>query len=382
MTTDDKDADDAAVKPRVIDLEAEDVTVESDPPQDSAPPPPPRGRKSGGTMRWVTGALIVGGLAGGWLYRDFLSDYFPAAEITGLRARVGTLEAGSKTHTEQLAAVSGTVDSVSGKLTSLEQLTTESVAQSRGGQEKIAAIESRVAALEENLKITDEDLARLQTAIASISVKPGTGAPDPAALVSLGLRIDALEKDIASLKSRGSGDSNNRTAAMAALSQSLSDLKAKIAAGTSYRDELDRIARMVPAAAGLDVLQAHAAEGLPAPAGLAAELRAAIPALPRPDATPDSGGYWDGLWNTLTSVVKIRDIGEADWPALAEDCAALAQSSDLPQAIARIDAAEGAIPQAINHWRERAAARLKLEAALAGMAQAVERQIVSLGGGQ
>ncbi len=141
---------------------------------------------------------------------------------------------------------------------------------------------------------------------------------------------------------------------------------------------------MVPAAAGLDVLETHANEGLPAAQGLASELRAAIPALPKSDSTttPENTGYWDSVWNAVTSVVTIRNIGEADWPAIAEECASLAASGDLAQAIARIDAAEGTVPSALGQWRDRAAARLKLEAALVQMADAVQRQIVSLGGGQ
>ena len=42
---------------------------------------------------------------------------------------------------------------------------------------------------------------------------------------------------------------------------------------------------MVPAAPGLDVVAAAAAQGIPDARGLAAELTAAIPALPQPEAT-------------------------------------------------------------------------------------------------
>jgi hypothetical protein len=81
----------------------------------------------------------------------------------------------------------------------------------------------------------------------------------------------------------------------------------------------------------------------------------------------------------MKSVITIRRIGDTDWPDLAAKCAALAESGDLAQAIERIDAAEGAKPAALSGWRDRAAARIALEAALENTSQAVLRQITSMG---
>jgi hypothetical protein len=202
---------------------------------------------------------------------------------------------------------------------------------------------------------------------------------DPSALAVLAQRLDALEKDVASLKTVSAP--SDQSAATATLSQSLSDLKAKIAAGASYRAELERISRMVPAAAGLDTLSANANEGLPTAVGLAAELTGLIPLLPRPEiALPSSeNSYLDSFWDAMKSVITIRRIGETDWQDLAAKCAALAESGDLAQAIEKIDAAEGAKPSALSGWRDRAAARIALEAALEDTSQAVLRQITSMG---
>lgn len=386
MTTDAKD-DDAAVKPQVIDLEAEDVTPAAEPPEEvkesaaPPPPPPPRQRKSAGTWRWVVAALLAGAIAGGWLYRDVLSSYLPTDEMTVMKARIDTLEAGAKTASNQLAAISAVADQAGQTAVAAESSATESASGIAAVKTGLSSFEAKLASVEKTAQSLKTDLDSLRTAVASGSAN-GTGSAGPAALAAIGQRLDALEKDVASLK--GGAGSSDQAASLAALSQALSDIKAKIASGTSYRDELDRIARMAPAAAGLDVLETHANEGLPAPQGLAEELRAAIPTLPKSDSTttPESTGYWDSIWNAVTSVVTIRNIGEADWPALAGECASLAESGDLAQAIARIDAAEGTVPSALGQWRGRAAARLKLEAALVQMADAVQRQIVSLGGGQ
>lgn len=225
-----------------------------------------------------------------------------------------------------------------------------------------------------------QDLDALRQAASSGAA--GGGAVDSSALVALGQRVDALEKDLASLKA-GAGK-NEGAAGTAALSQALSDLKAKVAAGVAYNAEYERIARMVPAAPGLDVLALNADAGLPDAAGLAAELRAAIPALPQPaaPAATATDGYFDWAWDMLSGVVTIRDIGEANWPQVAEKAAALAESGDLAQAIDVIDQTEGTKPAALATWRDRAAGRLALLKALDETNEAVLRQIAAQGGAQ
>ena len=362
MTIDPQDDAEPAVKPQVIDLEAEDVTAETESPAPDVTPPPPPRRKSGASSRWILGALVVGLLAGGWLYRDVVSSYFPTNEMQSLQARIDTLEANAKTTGGQILAVSTAADQA------------REIAASLGTAIKDAAnaqngLNARLAAVEESLK-----------SVTSGGTSGGT--IDSGALAAIGQRLDALEKDVASLKA-GNGTGEDASV-VNVLRQTLSDIRAKIATGAPYRQELDRIVRIVPAVGGNDVLNAHADAGLPNAQGLAAELRKNIPTLPQPDkgTSSASSGYWDSFWDALTSIVTIRDIGEADWPALAEDCAKLAEAGDLTQAVARIDAAEGEKPSAISRWRDRAEARLKLETALEEMAKAVNLVITARGGGQ
>ena len=92
--------------------------------------------------------------------------------------------------------------------------------------------------------------------------------------------------------------------------------------------------------------------------------------------------YWNALLGGLSGIVTIRDIGEADWPQLAEKAASLAEAGDITGAIAVIEGAEGSKPSALTQWRDRAAARLKIEAAVMQVSEAVLRQIAALGGGQ
>ena len=357
------------LKPQVIDLQAEDVIVE----EENAPPPPlPPAPpvKSRFPLVWFAIALLGGAVAGGWLYKDVLSSYLPGNELTAAQSRIDALEAQGKTLNEQLAAVAGTADQIKSGIQNADE-------QSSAAQAAVTALETRLAALEAATKSTRADLEKLKSSPPATVIN-GIAADD-GALAALAQRLDAVEKDVASLKTVNAP--NDQTAATATLSQSMSDLKAKIASGASYRDELERISRMVPAAAGLETLASNANEGLPNAAGLAAELNGLIPLLPKASGEVSASGnsYWDSFWDAMKGVITIRRIGETDWQDLAAKCAALAESGGLAQAIEKIDKAEGAKPIAITNWRDRAAARIALEAALAETSQAVLRQITSLG---
>jgi hypothetical protein len=204
---------------------------------------------------------------------------------------------------------------------------------------------------------------------------------DNTALAALAQRIDALEKEVASLKS--SAGPQGQANVTAALSQALSDLKAKVAAGTPYATENERIARMVPAAAGLDVVSSFAADGVPTAQQLADQLRGLIPSLPEPaQPAAEDNSYFGTLMKSLSGIITIREIGDTDWRQLAEKAAAFAEAGDLTQAIASIDSAEGDKPVALTQWRDKAAARLQLDAALEQVSEAVLRQITALGGAQ
>ncbi len=115
--------------------------------------------------------------------------------------------------------------------------------------------------------------------------------------------------------------------------------------------------------------------------GDAAALRAAIPALPQAEAPPaDDNSYFGTLMNSLSGIITIRPIGDTDWRQVAEKAAAFADSGDITQAIHVIDGAEGEKPMALTQWRDRAAARLQLEAAVSQVSEAVLRQIAASGG--
>ena len=122
------------------------------------------------------------------------------------------------------------------------------------------------------------------------------------------------------------------------------------------------------------------------PQGLAAESarrHCRPPQNRRRTAATAEGGYWDSVREALASVVKMREIGETDWTDLARALRRLGRGRQSggghrPDRCGRGRQACRLEPMA----RRRAAARLRLEAALAEAAEAVQRQVTALGGAQ
>ena len=402
--SDQKNDEQAPHGPRVIDLEAEEIRTEADarssaaaeedrreaPREEWSPPPSPAPkRKTGGAAGWIIAGLVVGALGGGWLYRDVLASYLPSSEMTALAEKLGALEVNNRNLENRVAALQQTVQGASDSAAAAKDASAAAAEQIGKADQGLAALgaklqstDQRLGAAEEAITSAAADLDSLRKSLSSGTAAATGAAPvDTAALAALAQRIDALEKDVASLKSGStvSGQAN----VTAALSQALADLKAKVAAGTAYAAENERIMRMVPAAAGLDVVSSHAADGVPTAQQLATALRDLIPSLPEP-AKPaaEDNSYFGALMKSLSGIITIREIGDTDWRQVAEKAAAFAEAGDLTQAIATINAAEGDKPVPLTQWRDMAAARLQLDAALEQVSEAVLRQIAALGGAQ
>jgi prefoldin subunit 5 len=367
MSNIENDSQGSKARSPVIDLEAEDIspatdTGETEAPKEAEPeappPPPPPQRASLWTRNRMLGiAAVVAAILGAWLYREFGSDFWPPSSITALETRLGTLEASNRTLNEQLASLSGTFDA----------LKAETAKLSADAGDKAGALEARFADM-------DKAMAELRQSIATLSASPG-GSADPAALADLTRRIETLEQSVAALRDGGTAPPTTTTTGggqdVSALSQALSDLKAKFAAGVAYKEELDRIAVHVPQNNDLADLSAHAEAGIANPQALASALEALVPSLASTgggDAgAEDAGGFW--AW--VGTVVKVRDLTTLDWADLARSAAADAKAGDLKSAIARLEEPGGDLPPEVAEWRDRARLRLKLEGSLAQLAAAV-----------
>ena len=319
-------------------------------------------------------ALLASALGGGWLYKDVLATYLPSDQMQAMADKVAILEASNSTLREQLSNVDKLATQLKSDVDAMEAKDGELAGFAEASQKVQGAAADKLAALEQSLGETRQSMADM-AARPVVTQDGATIVPDFAPLTR---RIDSLEKDVASLKAQPAEAVDNG----AALSQGLSDLKAKIAAGTGYRDEYERINRMVPAAAGLEVLQRHAALGLPDAKGLGGELKSLIATLPKPivpGPVPESQSWWSGIYESLSDLITIRVEGDVDWPTAASAAAALADSGDLPQAIEQLSKIESEKPVGVQQWINRANGRLALEAALKSVEDAVLRVIAAKG---
>ena len=369
MTTDSHDS------ATIIDLDPEQVTVERDDISSSPPNPSQLPKRKSGLTRWAmpVAALLLAAIAGGWLYRDVISDYYPSDRVMAVIDRAATLEKSNGEMQVQVLALERLTTQLSGDLNTLETKSTTVGTVAATVQDGLVATDARVAGLESGLLETRQQVADL----AKIAPAPtiGNNVDDNAAVSALIIRLATLEKDVESLKAQ-KGQSPDFTT----LSQSLADLKAKIAAGTGFMEELQRIQRMVPAASGLEVLTPHAEAGLPDAKALADELAALATTLPKPQeiaaATTDDS-YFTQAWNMLSDLIKVRNTGEVDWPSAATTAASLAEAGDLAGAIASLNALEGSKPLGVQQWLNRASGRLSLEAALQSVEDGVLRTLAS-----
>ena len=348
--------------------------------EDKIEPKPPQAW--GRIIALALGVSVVSAIGGGWIYRDLLSSYLPSDQVHAMASRMDGLESTEKTLNKKVEAVVGFTDEIKSQLAAAQTAAAE-VAKL---QESSTSVKTSVANLEKALAAANSSLEEFKAQVAagaSVAVMPysngGTAGPIPNPVPyensAFAARISALEKDVESLK-----QASQTAVDTTVLSQNLADLKAKIAAGTSYQSEIDRIAVMVPAADGLDFLQSHAAQGLPNALALAAELRSAAASLPKPAPAPAPDSSWWGVANSmLGNLVTIKIAGTEDWDQVALQVAALAEQGDLGAAVTNLTSHEGALPVELQRWHDRAAARLGIEHALEMTSAAVLRQIAAKG---
>jgi hypothetical protein len=364
--------------PEIIDLDPEAVTDHDKPSVGSDTPK--RAPMAGMSRPLLFGvALLAAALAGGWLYKDYLWRYLPSDDVSALVARTKALEDGNTAMREQVATLERLAAQLKADIDSGEVAMSGAASSAKAASDSVASLSGRVDAVGTAL----DDLSKRHADLAArLAATPAAGGGSSGTAVipdDILNRLVALEKDVASLK--GAGESGAADTAL--LSQSLSDLKAKIGAGAAYGDELARLERLVPAAPGLDVLKRHAATGLPDTMGLARELSELAPTLPTagelapPVAADDSWAGW--ALDKLSGLVTIRVAGATDWKRVAEAAAALAGANDLPQAVEHVGAAEGTRPASLQRWLDRASQRLDLEDKLKAVDDAVLRVIAAKG---
>ena len=367
---------DSHSKAEIIDLDPEQVVDqgrEAESVQHAAAPAKTSSRRF---VLWAASGLVIAAIGGGWLYRDFLAPYLPSDALATANTRLAALETENKSLREEVSRVAKLANSLGEGVNALEVKTTAAATAAEQIGTLTKSGESRIAKL-------DQTIAGVKAAVDELKARPSTlpasssGSVDSGVLAQLSARIETLEKDVASLKTQTPSGAED----VSILSQSLADLRAKIAAGTGYAAELDRIQRLVPAAPGLDILAPYAEHGIPDAKGLAAELMSLADALPKPDqpAKEESGTMFSNVWQAISGLVRIRNLGDIDWPTAAKSAASLADRGELRSAIEQLGAIEGSKPAGLTQWLERAEARLRIEQSAHDVGEAVMRAIAAKG---
>ena len=355
----------------VIDLEAEELSEAADtgdesPPKSEEPPPQQPPKEPFLTRgRIMAVAIIAAVIAGAGLYAAFGEGFWSGRPT--LSERIDLLEAANHTLNGQVNQMG---EAIGALRTDTKKLIDATNAKAEEAAGKADAASQSAAALETRLTEAEKTLAALRTQIAGLGTGTGGGeGPSADALAAIEARLAALEEQVKALEANQGGTADGGgDQATAALSQALSDLKAKFAGGAPYKAEIDVIAKALPDAPGLAELALHAEKGLATAEGLAAMLEALAPELPK---SSGNGEDDSGIWAWLGSIVTIRNLDERDWGELALAAAKDAKAGDLRAAIRRLDETGAELPAKLAEWRALAETRLQAESALERLSAAV-----------
>jgi hypothetical protein len=355
----------------VIDLEAEELSEAADtgdeaPPKSDPPPEPKHAKPLLTRGRLTLLAIIAAVIVGAGVYATFSDGFWSGGPSLG--ERVASLEASNHTLNGQLNEMGQTIGTLRADTKKLVDTANAKAEEAAG---KADAASQGVASFDSRLAEAEKNLSALRTEIAGLGTATGGGeGPSAGALAAIETRLAALEDQVKALEANQSGGTSggNGGPETAALSQALSDLKAKFAGGASYKAEIDVIAKALPNAPGLAELGPHAEKGIASAEGLGAALEALAPDLPKSSGESGSDG---GILSWLGTIVTIRDLDARDWGELALAAAKDAKAGDLRAAIRRLDEMGAEIPAKLAEWRALAETRLQAEAALDRLSAAV-----------
>lgn len=355
----------------IIDIEPDRII---EPVSENEDVKPSRKRVNANFRQYGATAVLVAlsVVGGGWLYREVLAGYLPSSQVQELTSRIELLEANGKTISGKLDAVVGLTDEIKSQLAAAFAAAQNAEKLASGLQVESANTKSTVAALKLALTKSNDTLDELKSAMSKGA--PIAGNAGSAALVA---RLETLEKQAAGVTQKNTTSKSGG----AELSQSLSNLKAKIYIGATFDNEFQKIKKLVPTADGLDVLQKSAAQGLPSAQTLGAELKVMSTSLRQPTLIPAApeNSWWGSVSNMMSGVVTIRDAEGTDWSQIASQSAELAEQGDLTKALAMLGETRGELPAVLQNWRDRVVARLELEKAVDKISSAILREIAAQG---
>lgn len=328
------------------------------PPRKDAPPQAPRGGRGNALAAGIVGAAIALAAAGGgaW-YAGWLppsgevaapaSDEIAAlkGELASLRDTVAELRAnpvppsaeggGAAALTDVNARVEGlatSIEDLRGQIGRLSEAAANAPGADNAGLDELraglATLEGKVAALPADggaeVDALKGEIARLDAGLKSAS-DAATAAAEAAR--QAGARAQEVAGSVEALAAKVA--EQDKTPAIA-LAIAASSLKAAVDRGTPFTTELDTYASLAPDAPEIAALRGLAAGGAPTRAEIGRGMNATADAMVQAGRTVDpDAGFFDRLWQSAQSLIKVRPVGEIE-------------GSGVPATVARIEAAVSA----------------------------------------
>jgi hypothetical protein len=332
-------------------------------------------------------AGLIGGLIG--VIAAALSSGGPSPDVASLEQRLAKLE-GAPRPTPDTKPIAAMEDRIAA-LEDSEKATASKLSQlSDRVAELDTSIESLAKTAKEGGSVADAAaIAGMEKAIAELKAKlnalaeaeltKGDATVSQPELATLIERLNKLEAVLPELA--GTIDKEATGAKSAALAIAFANLRAAVSDGRPYAAEFDTITALAPALGDLGVLPAYAEKGIPTVPELArafAETRDEALAAP---AAPADASVVDSLIASAESLVTIRRIDEPPAGEGAEATLSRAQKAldhdDLAVAVKEVETLQGKPRETFASWLGEARARLSAGEALTRLEGAL---LISLSG--
>ncbi|HXQ67804.1 MAG TPA: uroporphyrinogen-III synthase [Alphaproteobacteria bacterium] len=292
---------------------------------------------------------------------------------------------------QQLGAVGKGLESIEGRLGSLEAQGKASASASResapvGDAAELAAKQSRLA---EELAQSEARVTALERTLGELASRPqptaGEAADSAAKLAAFSERLAALERGNAALGQESAAVQQRLAALETALQKAqaaearglalvlaIAELREALTRSLSYEKPLAAVAALAAGDGELEAavatLKGAAATGVPTLGELSERFDAASLAAARAAILPDRPGWIGETLARLKHLVVIRHMGElagSSPDALLSRAEVLLKAGDLAAAVAALGGLSAPAADAMKPWLEGAKARLAVDAAAA-----------------
>lgn len=224
--------------------------------------------------------------------------------------------------------------------------------------------------LKDGLAKATETVTALSARLDAVTAKVDAAA-DPAPLIAV-VRgdIDAVKGRVEKIEQADLAGSARR----AALGAAVANLSRAAQSGQPFQAELSVARGLQPADANLAAVAAFADKGVAVPSVLQARFATYADAAVKAERDATTGEGLDRLWSGVTAMVTVRTTGTpngADTGSILARADAKLKAGDLRAAHAETERLAGPARTAMEPWRREAAARVKLDAAIAAASRSI-----------